>query len=719
MTVLRELWYCHVAESYPSTPAAPSNPPRFPCAYPFFIRFSGAVLEVFWNSKWVMRHIVGKLSTSSFQRYKVCANRSSDEGVMAPGSRGIGAVFVHSSGEDSGQTGDAIGEPRVPRRSRSHYLSNAPGLADQLVASRKDSAREGGFFRSGIPADPDKFLAIREFHVVHGCVLFPMCPGSQINLLRVRKTLCASAATSVGKFRKFQHSLISSACFHVRAWPCTEASLGSQDMILRTGGRRNVPYAKGPSYLDENDLKSSLVWLATWAEPLVWPRKRSKILHCSVCKDVLSRKVNHKEFTEKKTEFVERKTVEHLLKKPCFIDCKGFLRSTPFLLEHVPSYNSFQNTSRVKDLRQVEVTISRPGKSTEAIIEAIPISKRKVPVPLLVTPLADPYFIPAIPSLDISLPEIRFPSLFDPTPKPTEEMPIQKRSISLGSILERSDPTPTSDALPTLIPPLGFTQGEMVMKKVVKRKRGEEDDGEEVGEQQLMALTEPLKSPISASKGKSKNDRATRKANVVGKSLLFPKDMKSWQENSFEHVIENLKRNSVFSVQGIFKVGSRLLETKRLLREALVENVSLKELEKTALTKIHATESQHKSAEAGLMTTEHQVRELKAKYDDEFNRVYELRVENQKLLADLKAARAEVKKTEDAGWDSTLDQAGVDDASDLYNMGRKLRLYEVAPTEETEETAAEDPQDPEQVLMEDVNEGADEDATEEEDIVEI
>uniref|UniRef100_A0A2N9GTH2 Uncharacterized protein n=1 Tax=Fagus sylvatica TaxID=28930 RepID=A0A2N9GTH2_FAGSY len=271
-----------------------------------------------------MRHIVGKLSTSSFQRYKVCANRSSDEGVMAPGSRGIGAVFVHSSGEDSDQTGDAFGEPRVPRRSRSHYLSNAPGLADQLVASRKDSAREGGScaayfckvpdsreselglvrygpasrvhrgvfgpfegsFPIRIPADPDKFLAIREFHVVHGCVLFPMCPGSQINLLRVRKTLCASAATSVGKFRKFQHSLISSACFHARGRrssrcriptilvsseslryllfqryrPCTEASLGSQDMILANRGRRNVPYAKGTScHLKARKLNVKLV----------------------------------------------------------------------------------------------------------------------------------------------------------------------------------------------------------------------------------------------------------------------------------------------------------------------------------------------------------------------------------------------------------------------------------------------------------------------------
>uniref|UniRef100_A0A2N9HYW3 Uncharacterized protein n=1 Tax=Fagus sylvatica TaxID=28930 RepID=A0A2N9HYW3_FAGSY len=168
-----------------------------------------------------MRHIVGKISTSTFQRYKVYANRSSDERVMAPGSWGVGAVLVCFSGEDSGQTGEATGELRVAHRSRSRHLSNAPGLAGQLAASRKDSAREGAFatfsckvldlretelgmerygsankgrrsvfgplediFPIEIPARPGEILTIREFHAVHGCVLFPMCPGLRINLLR-------------------------------------------------------------------------------------------------------------------------------------------------------------------------------------------------------------------------------------------------------------------------------------------------------------------------------------------------------------------------------------------------------------------------------------------------------------------------------------------------------------------------------------------------------
>uniref|UniRef100_A0A2N9HNN4 Aminotransferase-like plant mobile domain-containing protein n=1 Tax=Fagus sylvatica TaxID=28930 RepID=A0A2N9HNN4_FAGSY len=135
---------------------------------------------------------------------KVCMNRSSDERVMAPGSRGIGAVFVHFSGEDSDQTGDAFGEPRVPRRSWSRYLSNAPGLVDQLVASRKDSAREGGYF--DVLGTVGK-LALPTFARFR----LPMSDFGNLGI--------------VGKlvlpiFQRYR--------------PCTEASLGSQDMILRT-----------------------------------------------------------------------------------------------------------------------------------------------------------------------------------------------------------------------------------------------------------------------------------------------------------------------------------------------------------------------------------------------------------------------------------------------------------------------------------------------------
>uniref|UniRef100_A0A2N9GJP7 Uncharacterized protein n=1 Tax=Fagus sylvatica TaxID=28930 RepID=A0A2N9GJP7_FAGSY len=223
-----------------------------------------------------MRHIVGKLSTSSFQRYKVCANRSSDEGVMAPGSRGVGAVFVHSSDAKipvkrgmlsanrefhdvagviifpthpgsrinllrAGKTLRAKAAVRekkcvlLPARFFSNLVpvpdsrESELGLVRYGPASRVHRGVFGPFegsFPIGIPADPDKFLAIREFHVVHGCVLFPMCPGSQINLLRVRKTLCASVATSALHRGEFGFARYDPA----------------------NGGRRNVPYAKGSTF---------------------------------------------------------------------------------------------------------------------------------------------------------------------------------------------------------------------------------------------------------------------------------------------------------------------------------------------------------------------------------------------------------------------------------------------------------------------------------------
>uniref|UniRef100_A0A2N9I5K6 Uncharacterized protein n=1 Tax=Fagus sylvatica TaxID=28930 RepID=A0A2N9I5K6_FAGSY len=264
MTVLRELWYCHVAVlSFHAS--SPSNPPRFPCAYPFLSDFRGQ----FWRSSGTQNGSCGISSESSrrplsndikfarigvrtrelwlpevgvselfsctlpakipIKRGMLSANREFHDvaGVIIfpthPGSR----INLLRAGKTL-RAKAAVREKKcvlLPARFFSNLVpvpdsrESELGLVRYGPASRVHRGVFGPFegsFPIRIPADPDKFLAIREFHVVHGCVLFPMCPGSQINLLRVRKTLCASAATSVGKFRKFQHSLISSACFHAR-----------------------------------------------------------------------------------------------------------------------------------------------------------------------------------------------------------------------------------------------------------------------------------------------------------------------------------------------------------------------------------------------------------------------------------------------------------------------------------------------------------------------
>uniref|UniRef100_A0A2N9GVP5 Uncharacterized protein n=1 Tax=Fagus sylvatica TaxID=28930 RepID=A0A2N9GVP5_FAGSY len=251
------------------------------------------------TSSILARHIAGKLSTSSFQRYKVCLNRSSDERVMAPGSRGIGAVFVHFSGEDSDQTGDAFGEPRVPRRSWSRYLSNAPGLVDQLVASRKDSAREGGyfdvlgtvgklalptsckvpdfaeirawtFFRSGFRLDPIKSwrsesstscMSVSSFQRTRACGS-TCCESGRLCAQAWQRrwensgnfstalfrrpvfTRVVDVAPDVG-FRQSWYRRKAGATYFPKVQALHRGELGFARYDPANGGRWNVPYAKG------------------------------------------------------------------------------------------------------------------------------------------------------------------------------------------------------------------------------------------------------------------------------------------------------------------------------------------------------------------------------------------------------------------------------------------------------------------------------------------
>jgi chromosome segregation ATPase len=91
-----------------------------------------------------------------------------------------------------------------------------------------------------------------------------------------------------------------------------------------------------------------------------------------------------------------------------------------------------------------------------------------------------------------------------------------------------------------------------------------------------------------------------------------------------------------------------LLETEHLLHESLAENDQLQDLKKKASARIQAVESKHKSAEAGLLTTERQVVELSKKYDREIERSSKLRGEISAFKAEVHEAQVAAQKAEDS-----------------------------------------------------------------------
>uniref|UniRef100_A0A2N9GJ11 Transposase (putative) gypsy type domain-containing protein n=1 Tax=Fagus sylvatica TaxID=28930 RepID=A0A2N9GJ11_FAGSY len=432
-----------------------------------------------------------------------------------------------------------------------------------------------------------------------------------------------------------------------------------------------------------------LVFTGNWQNPQI---------NCS-----LRPGVPDKIFTSKKVELVERRTVEHLLQKPCFIDSGGRPRAASVLLDYVPSYKSFQKGPIVKHSRQEEVSVVRPGKDQEDIIQAVPLTARKgVQVPRLVPPLSDPNFTPSIESSEAGLPIIRFPSIFDPDPKPTEEMPVQPRTVSIADVLGTSA-SGTSRTSPTASP-LPLPPGFLPRRRCYEERKGREERrrmmkaafrrGRLQPNLQRPSLQRRLRNR-SVDKGDSvlKSGRGVRGGQVaeaVGKALLLPEDMKVWQEKRSKYMLENLKRDSILAVQGIFEAGNRLLETERRLNLSTDEIKRLKDLESSASVRIRAAESAQKSAEAVRIENsqlkealaEAEVRAEKgaqAYYDQGVNQA------SQDLRYQL---RGECNKYFVQGWHQALDNAGVDDDSDLYDLVYSRQPYEVLVPEEGKELVA-------------------------------
>uniref|UniRef100_A0A2N9ENP5 Uncharacterized protein n=1 Tax=Fagus sylvatica TaxID=28930 RepID=A0A2N9ENP5_FAGSY len=279
-------------------------------------------------------------------------------------------------------------------------------------------------------------------------------------------------------------------------------------------------------------------------------------------------------------------------------------------------------------------------------------------------------------------------------------MPIQRRTINIGSVLGTLAPEPSETSNVPLAS--GFSEGESVTKK---RKKGEEE-AEVIKEQQALIQTEPSVTKSSSKKGKdgrpvNEDDSVWKRkdvsggqiADAVGSALLLPKDMKAWKGNNSTQMIENLKRDLVVAVQGIFEAGYRLVETERLLNESLVENDRLREVEKTVSARVRENESANVPADIQaeidkLRAELAEARLVSSNAENAAQAFYDQGFEEAAGSLRLQLCR-ECNIYFLKGWASALEQAAVDDNSELYVLGRDYRPFDSGTPENLEETNVE------------------------------